>query len=621
MLKELGIFQSAIPLETIKRLPGTSKIVFHGHVNTEGFLEFKKKGEARERDFYVEVGGVCLQTSYAISSEITWESNENVTLLFMTEPYGKGNKSYLNPDRVYPVLDKNKYVSEQSGNKGSLSIERYERLFVYASKACKVVLQIKCNLQVETLNPIAPLYIAIEGKQIAVVKNEVANGLVDYKVTRPFEKLAKMIRLENESMSRLNPLLAGLSNSSALRADSIKPRFKIYENVLLGKQSRTEDIWVSATAKAVDEMDNSAPFLYITNKGESTENVEYVYILIWSKTTVPLEFTILNHQKKKVEAYQDQTLPRLNDEIMKWLFRIPGKLCPAYFKFQTTSSIDPKILRSLSFNMIITFDQTDILSADTGKPKIFVLDDLGEEKEIVINEGPYYRILLVGGGGGGAGFLTGYKVYSVGGAGGGRGYVYTYDLGYLDNSLKLKYKIGNGGELGGYEGGTSGGDITVRILGTDKEYRANGGEPGRCENGGSRGGAGGTAFKPPNTDYDFDLPRIRVGNGGPSEIGQGDPPGIGDYLIRQGGKGPSVKFPGVVGAGDGSVGHGSVGRVNGFSGGGAGGIVVRKGPDNVVHYGFGGKGSSLYNKGENGGQGCIVIVSAINETIANRLIK
>lgn len=647
LLSELGPFEGGETRgETIRcfYLPEVSKTVLQLGTSTEGFLHIES--HSKEPRLPVEqVSPNSFVISYPeLLTKMSWKSDKNVTLMFMTRPFNLDPKtSYYDVNMVYPMINTDYSLAIQSGNEGVLEFQDYSsEVYIYASNECKVSLEIKVvnpleyKIQPLTKGVKLPYYSIIDGKQTPVTYSLLTNETtMQYQAYPNFKHLASMIKETFMYYSKERPVIELKRDYSAGENG-----FQIFHNIAFGSTSGGWRINVNDGKKPVEDQYGNTIKTQVLMKN-TLSNGHGIRI-----PTIPPDYDLFVTCTLLFEQVNGKT-PNNVSMLLKGQYggvfkRYPLIPCKETSNIISGNSIKNKLLYfSIRFRLdrsektqeytlwvgvpkgtpgklpddarvsiMTTFVRTTdqpVFNAWDPYERVFRYVRPNDPPIQIDNLRTYVKALLIGAGGGGGSYLiaqdkNGVVVVIKYGGGGGRGEYKILDLQmstiidedrYVSGALLPLFKVGAKSSPQNKEGSTA------MYLGKTK-YECEGGNPGGI-NGGVRSGGGG--FLNQYTDQTF-------GAGGSGD-GQGEDGKPAEE--KKGGDGGKcnidpAELPFSVRPTEGGKGSNFIPGVSlGGSGGGGGGIYVS---DLNENFGAGGNGcNSETNVSENFGKNGVVCLS------------
>lgn len=639
-------------------LPVTSRTTMMASASAPGFLKFTRVEDAiipeDENPFYdTDEDYVLIPVYPMLITEFEWESDEDVELIFMSQPY---TSTYYNIDYVYPVLDINSNLMIVRGRSGTIRTQDYmQNLFIHTNKACNLKINMTAIIPKEYQAspdvgdvPI-PTNTELCGKTVPVAWSVLdESSYVVYSVDNSFKELAGYIKRSIEYYRKPNPLLQPLSRK-VVTTSSGKVVI-IWQNIPAKSYSAGTQYWINE-ANATDQFNSPSPYRkspYGLGPIGRIYAADLEYPLIQCTLCVPLDSPtqviqlaplrmdlVVPTRSIVLNTYKDKNQKRMSVENLKPITSFNSKyaiygatfglndtrkaawsFCPVVFPDDSFADFVRK--KTLEWKIKMTFKSL----REDPPPMDTLWDPFGQIDtpfgvDASFTPGYEFTIgnaLLVGGGGGGYGSAkvqTGDSSLEISGGGGGRGntsltgnfLVGEYNT--LSNSYvnkQVNITIGSGGKGGDGSQlssiiGQNGGTTTLSVENTSgTTFSSMGGTGASGINGADNGGGGGSAKNQTNA--------VSYGTGGQSGNGQSGNnavPGKGG----EGGFGPTIIYPSIDKANT----RGKLGTTSPIpAGGGAGGVTSTQG----VRYGGGGSGSD-YTTGtrvaENGEAGLVVFVS------------
>jgi hypothetical protein len=655
LLYELGAFANEGPEEdciTNFHLPTMSQSKFNGKATGAGFVTLERStpntSTENSSEFYeASNDGMYVSTYYSrLITEIEWESDTEVQLMFMSQPYGMVEGKYYDPKRVYPIVDLDNNLMIVNGVGGTLKTQEYSsKIFVYTNAKCNIKLRFimgnpkkHCVLNFKN-SKVIPEYMTLHGESIIVAYNTLLeDGSIDYQPASGFEQVAKRIKEVISSYSR--PYLSDIFNQVQVEElPNEADRVIICQGIKLFKTDGA--FWSYVKGGIQNQYGDRSDFgvgdwslgnrLSPMHRHFPHESQRYNPV-VHCTLCVPIKYQGM-----------EGIIIKIVSEGTKWGDLAEPKYATRYVSYNNEYSIYSARfeLKTGPNDFAISFTRedkkTDYYPDSTWKVKVtfnrvinnlppFEIWDPFHEKIIRCTEpgfGEYKpdpdrtvaRALLIGAGGGGSGYDRGnWTNYS--GAGGGRGFFEILDLrpaGFvlekfpdLFYSFPIQYKVGTGGvagKNGNYTQNTGGdGEDTMITNGSRLPHTIKGGIGAMYQVSLGDGGGGGSYDEDKGaSNHQGYFKGGRAGQGSPGEESK---PGKGG----NGGDGPSnVKFPTVIGKGEGGKGT----TIGPGAGGGAGGILTTDG-----HFGYGGDGGAIDSSGTTvirnttaGGNGYVCILS------------
>jgi hypothetical protein len=507
LLYELGDFGTIGPEpgKTVTNFPCPefTQSTFIGKTEDEGFLKFSSAADINS-PFYYSVEEHTLTTNYPeLITHIHWQSDEHVTLMFMSGPYGV---NYYCPDKVYPILDNSNNLMIACGTQGTLSTKEYSEFHVYANKKCNVTLKLNMGNPLSITYPLVtqvptPTYLNAACKDIIVAYSTLVNDItVNYEAAPDFIETAALIKNIIESYSKPNPTLSDKLVVGTLDEEPQNKNVVILQNIEVvqagivsyyGTVRNVRDQYNTSTSRFTIKNRSIGKFSSLYNN-ESEYPVIYVS-LCFDKNYLsdierdyfysrPLLFNIGLTETSGVFPY---LIDASNKDLVVWnvkhfnsansncaifsaRFDLNSKTPLSIFSlyFSNNNQLPNEIDSNCTFKMKVTFNKRSASSKtvsfqNTWDPFAEIITPILEGGTIIP---PYEcttsRLFLMSGGSGGFRPYTtnafgDYKYYNdISGGGGGRGIskeVNSFKTAVLDSAtsiyvtIPIDCKIGNGG--------------------------------------------------------------------------------------------------------------------------------------------------------------------------------
>lgn len=516
MLKYTGNIGSPSYSTETFYLPIVSKTVIECNSTGEGIATLIQEDKRIDLPANIYQGNSFYISFSDLLTTVTWDSDENVTLMFASYPDDYEERTY-DPKRLLPITDVNENLVIQSGTKGVIKLQNQGSfLFVHTSNKCKVKLIIKVAVppkyyfkQLERgVKQIE--YITIQREQVAVSYLEPRNKNVVFKGVYPnFKKTAQLAKntfkyysvdppvvlkgndlLKDEEIERMFVLLHGFH----MKPD---PNSRFTKFVRNGGNVKTQNDEPATNYLSGDNIRVIEPpngymtvadiCVYINSEPES-----YVEIYLYKERKGPFASKmVFDLNDRKQEGYYFYSSARFFCNVPSfWINLLAGGL-----------QISGVVVR-MSF--IKRNDSTDPILTDWNPfSRELIYLNPTERKTFTVGERTTVKTFIAAGGGGSGNsnsFSTEIATSTLLGSGGGEGETFNKTL-YSSKKLlynmyapaNFSYSVGAGGT------GSSGDRLgTVNMPGEDTviysdiygTIRAQGGGTSSNQNGGSPGGGG-----------------------------------------------------------------------------------------------------------------------------------
>lgn len=535
MLRDLGKLGGTGPASGTIRcfyLPEVSKITINCSALKEGFavLEQKERGEflptsiSSTNSFFMNYPDLI--------NKITWESDENVTVIFMDS---SGNSLQSNT-KLRPIVDTKGMIAIQTGLKGEITFQHQSsQIYLNVSNKCNIRLTVKVSNPMEyyvqhyEYGVKIPRYIEIQGETVPVTYSELLeDDVIEFSAYPNFKELAVLVQRTFMYYSREVPV----NVTKNLKADNYDDKFLLFWDIPASQQTGNSIYinWTKTEGSNVKNQNNvprnnmkqyfvggyGIKFpkvqegydifvtccFYVKNDFELVNGVSKVDIVLKSQYNKGLAYPVFVDQGKELRKSNISLKVSQYSKYKYWSaeFRITK---PQFENFSVVAEnvvdknnkkVDPRT-NSWRFAVKINyvrktdfpeFNGWDIFS------RSFVYNNI---PNIERNERTVMKTLLIGGGAGGANINASNE--QVKGGGGGRGQ-YAFATIYTSVLNGVLYELKGVVSVTGIQGnvGQDGGETYLKYYSSLNNVDlliCEGGKTTNSLNGGSPGGGGGVA--------------------------------------------------------------------------------------------------------------------------------